>query len=658
MDQHNVMVSCIVHNNTTGFTIKHKIIIVAALREAMLEVLQPFMNGLEAVRRDVEELKTQTTSEVMGNAALQKLLPYMNRIEGNLQNGADESMKSLARDLEEVNEKVCNLTEKSATVLEVLQNETRAGVEAVKSDLEEHMNNLGQTVNSVEDHLVDINNKVVNLNDFMNQLNTTMDSVNASMRDELEAMRHQIEEHNKTSELSDLYTSLHSIHTDQLAQICAKLDVIDSRLVSVSSAINDTDLQEAEQNIVTSVTKETQKMSNSLHEVMEELEHNISNSVRNELYDNLHEDLGELERDVLSNVTTQLNDLAENNDLHNHVCGNTGGWTRVAYLDMTDPNTYCSPGWLLNTINSKRTCDHYYSGCSSVFFPVSGGAYKRVCGRVTAYQYSYTYAFSHYHHGRVTTIDEPYVDGVSLTHGSPRQHIWTFAAGVAEGLPTNYRSCPCDTSVKISIPLFVGGDYFCESGRNSGPHRYFHSDDPLWDGKNCTNSSRCCSFNKPPYFTKRLSSPTTDDIEVRLCNFYASRRSPIELLEIYTKLDVVDVEEVEHNIVSGVRETTYNSLQEDQGRMNVHVCGGIGGWRRVVYLDMTDPNTNCPSGWRPTVHSKRTCGRVNPLSGRSCDSSFFPVSGGAYTSVCGRIKVTSIVTRMHLNPITVDEQPL
>ena len=27
-----------------------------------------------------------------------------------------------------------------------------------------------------------------------------------------------------------------------------------------------------------------------------------------------------------------------------------------------------------------------------------------------------------------------------------------------------------------------------------------------------------------------------------------------------------------------------------------HTCGGTGGWRRVVYLDMTDPNTNCPSG--------------------------------------------------------------
>ena len=28
-----------------------------------------------------------------------------------------------------------------------------------------------------------------------------------------------------------------------------------------------------------------------------------------------------------------------------------------------------------------------------------------------------------------------------------------------------------------------------------------------------------------------------------------------------------------------------------------YTCGGTGGWRCVVYLDMTDPNTTCPSGW-------------------------------------------------------------
>ena len=58
-----------------------------------------------------------------------------------------------------------------------------------------------------------------------------------------------------------------------------------------------------------------------------------------------------------------------------------------------------------------------------------------------------------------------------------------------------------------------------------------------------------------------------------------------------------------------------------------YTCGGTGNWRRAVYLDMTDPNTNCPSGWNMTGYSKRTCGRANS-SDHSCDSVFFPVSGG------------------------------
>ncbi|CAI8008529.1 hypothetical protein GBAR_LOCUS5837, partial [Geodia barretti] len=29
-------------------------------------------------------------------------------------------------------------------------------------------------------------------------------------------------------------------------------------------------------------------------------------------------------------------------------------------------------------------------------------------------------------------------------------------------------------------------------------------------------------------------------------------------------------------------------------------CGGTWGWRSAVYLDMTDPNTSCPSGWQLT----------------------------------------------------------
>ena len=106
--------------------------------------------------------------------------------------------------------------------------------------------------------------------------------------------------------------------------------------------------------------------------------------------------------------------------------------------------------------------------------------------------------------------------GVSLTHGSPRRHIWTFAAGITEDRPTWEDACPCDASINTTIPPFVGGDYLCESGVNFGSSAGFHPDDPLWDGEDCSEGSSCCSFNNPPYFTKTLPSSTSDPIEARL----------------------------------------------------------------------------------------------------------------------------------------------
>ena len=226
-----------------------------------------------------------------------------------------------------------------------------------------------------------------------------------------------------------------------------------------------------------------------------------------------------------------------------HSCGGTGGWRRVVYLDMTDPSTTCPSGWNM-TGYSKRTCGRATSGdrtCDSVTFPVSGGEYSRVCGRIKAYQWGNTMAFYSYHHV-VTTIDGTYVSGISMTHSNPRQHIWTFAAGVSEGNPTWSHVCPCDASYTISVPTFVGEDYFCESGINEpwvGDSRHYtlHSSDPLWDGENCISSSTCCSLHNPPYFVKQLPTPTTDDIEARICLNYFSyiANIAVELIELYVQ---------------------------------------------------------------------------------------------------------------------------
>ena len=64
-----------------------------------------------------------------------------------------------------------------------------------------------------------------------------------------------------------------------------------------------------------------------------------------------------------------------------------------------------------------------------------------------------------------------------------------------------------------------------------------YPNDPLWDGENCSSSSSCCSFNNPPYFIKQLSSPTTDDIEARICFNHASSDEDIavEVVELYVQ---------------------------------------------------------------------------------------------------------------------------
>ena len=73
----------------------------------------------------------------------------------------------------------------------------------------------------------------------------------------------------------------------------------------------------------------------------------------------------------------------------------------------------------------------------------------------------------------------------------------------------------------------------------------------------------------------------------------------------------------------------------EKGEQGVGVpCGGPG-WRRVVFLNMTDPSHVCPEGLNLTTYSRRTCGRAH--SGNyNCSSATFSVGGSQYSRVCGR----------------------
>ena len=334
------------------------------------------------------------------------------------------------------------------------------------------------------------------------------------------------------SELNNIQTS-HAKHTHQFND---KLNSLDSQLKAVDANLNDSVsnlsmcLQEHKQQTATELSH-LQTSLTSTHSKLDTLT-NTTACDNQQIIDNVPDGKCmdrvqhlQLHQSLLDSLTRQLGRI--NDDVTfirgPYTCGGTGGWRRVVYLDMTDPCTDCPCGWQL-TEYSKRTCGKNSTGgrtCDSAIFPVSGGPYKKICGRINAYQYREPDGFANT--GR--SIDDAYADGVSLTHGSPRKHIWIFAAGISEGYPGSpfllHHACPCDTTATVNIPPFVGNDYFCESGIN-GPYndntdRILHTDDVLWDGKNCISSSTCCSLHNPPYFVKQLQNSTTDDIEARIC---------------------------------------------------------------------------------------------------------------------------------------------
>ena len=224
-------------------------------------------------------------------------------------------------------------------------------------------------------------------------------------------------------------------------------------------------------------------------------------------------------------------------------CGGPG-WRRVVFLNMTNTSHVCPTGLKLTTY-SRRTCGRAHSGsgtCSSTTFSVGGSQYSRVCGSALAYRFGLTFSFYSYSITRFG-IDGQYVDGLSLTHGAPgsRQHIWTFASGFFTGGCSSYdpkSKCPCDNGNTYPSPPYVGNDYFCESiHAQLSWQRVFFPNAPLWDGQVCEGGGTCCKLNNPPWFTKNLTSPTTENIELRVCmNHYPSYSDiALEQLELYVQ---------------------------------------------------------------------------------------------------------------------------
>ena len=176
-------------------------------------------------------------------------------------------------------------------------------------------------------------------------------------------------------------------------------------------------------------------------------------------------------------LTTMFSDITASfllPDISGHV------WKKVGYLNMSDPTQQCPDSWqrISSPVKSCKKKDSV--PCDSVNITTSGVSYQMVCGKFRGYQVGTPDAFNSYA-GLGRNLETYYVDGVSITYGSPgnRHHVYTYAAGNSE-FASAY-SCPCAGGTPP--PSFVGSDYYCNPLQVVSDNTMFFNTDVLWDGQ-------------------------------------------------------------------------------------------------------------------------------------------------------------------------------
>ena len=105
--------------------------------------------------------------------------------------------------------------------------------------------------------------------------------------------------------------------------------------------------------------------------------------------------------------------------------GHKGGWMRIADLNTTRGDI-CPSEWI--TLTQPLVCvasiNNVNGGCFSAVFSTLSIPYSKICGMAVGYQRSQTDGFAATNFPS-RSINGPYVDGVSITYGNPRKHVWT-----------------------------------------------------------------------------------------------------------------------------------------------------------------------------------------------------------------------------------------
>ena len=229
--------------------------------------------------------------------------------------------------------------------------------------------------------------------------------------------------------------------------------------------------------------------------------------------------------------------------------GHKGGWLRIAQLDTTNGDT--CPGEWINDINYNSLCTGTGAGCYSANFSVPY-SYNKICGQVRGFQKGTTDAFYPFLFSQGSTpsaglytpttysatVNGVYVDGVSITLGNPRKHVWTYAVGLSDddSHGDGYYNCLYAKIAIARVPVFVGNDYYCESG-NNGSHlaSELYSNDALLDGEQCLPGNSCCDRAGQPWFFQQLTINEEQQLEVRICQdqLIADEAVIVEKLQLF-----------------------------------------------------------------------------------------------------------------------------
>ena len=139
-------------------------------------------------------------------------------------------------------------------------------------------------------------------------------------------------------------------------------------------------------------------------------------------------------------------------DMEGNNCGEEQGWTRIGFVNMSEPGTTCPTGLTEGQYDNITLCglNHtalngtYDPVCNSTFFSTYGLNYSKVCGQVRGYQYGHAEGFDR-HYDYNYSLSDPYLTGVSITYDdNPIKHIWSYVCGVSE-VTYYYLDCPCNT---------------------------------------------------------------------------------------------------------------------------------------------------------------------------------------------------------------------